>query len=294
MDQKYFEEIKAREQAATPGPWKPGDGSEKAFMVGKNAVVASLRVIADRAVYPDDYGFNEQTYADIAFIAHARADIPALIEQHELDQQQIAALKESQKALESDRINDEMNLENLTAEIEGLNIEKATLKRALRLESEHVAKIELFPNYGTKVKENAQYISEDFIQQAQGQKKSDDYVDGMCCDCVHDKRGFCGDYSENRQCKFKHEDGSCWTKPTKRLIAELKKENQGLRANSAIQESIIHQGYDPADKDKIVRLIMDNTSKKQQIAKLERALELAVPNDNDRECYLQQAQEEKA
>lgn len=61
------------------------------------------------------------------------------------------------------------------------------------------------------------------------------------------------------------------------LIAEverLTKENQGLRANSMIQEHIILGGYDPADKDKIVRLIMDNAAKDQQIATLKKQLEI--------------------
>lgn len=68
MDQKYLSEIKAREQAATPGPW-PRDGS----------------IFAANGINNCD------------FIAAARTDIPALIEQHEQDQQQIATLK---KALE--------------------------------------------------------------------------------------------------------------------------------------------------------------------------------------------------
>lgn len=60
----------------------------------------------------------------------------------------------------------------------------------------------------------------------------------------------------------------------KALIAEverLTKENQGLRANSEVQESIISGGRNPADKEQIVRLTMDNAAKDQQIAMLEKA-----------------------
>lgn len=34
-------------------------------------------------------------------------------------------------------------------------------------------------------------------------------VEGMCCDCA--RGGPCCDYSENETCKYKKEDGSCWT-----------------------------------------------------------------------------------
>lgn len=36
-------------------------------------------------------------------------------------------------------------------------------------------------------------------------------IEGMCCDCTHDKIGFCGDYSENEHCRFRKDDGTCWT-----------------------------------------------------------------------------------
>ena len=62
------------------------------------------------------------------------------------------------------------------------------------------------------------------------------------------------------------------------LLAEverLTKENQGLRANSEVQESIISGGRNPADKEQIVRLTMDNAAKDQQIDTLKKALEIA-------------------
>lgn len=76
-----IEEIKAREQAATPGPWIVGDGTKQSFFNGKNAVISQdgRYVVADRAVYPDVPDFNEQVFFNMAFIAHSRTDIPALI-----------------------------------------------------------------------------------------------------------------------------------------------------------------------------------------------------------------------
>lgn len=37
-----------------------------------------------------------------------------------------------------------------------------------------------------------------------------DAIEGMCCDCKHDARGFYGDYSENETCKYRQDDGGCW------------------------------------------------------------------------------------
>ena len=66
MDAKYLAEIKVREQSATPGEWKIGisslitDGKGAALFAGKGA----------------------KGNAD--FIAHARTDVPALIAEIEL------------------------------------------------------------------------------------------------------------------------------------------------------------------------------------------------------------------
>lgn len=78
LDAKYLAEIKARHEAATPEPWKVGDGSVELYFQGENSVVAESRVIAERAVY-NDAEYDKQTFADIAFIAAARTDIPALL-----------------------------------------------------------------------------------------------------------------------------------------------------------------------------------------------------------------------
>lgn len=40
-----------------------------------------------------------------------------------------------------------------------------------------------------------------------------DYIEGMCCDCLNEREPFCGDYSENDSCPYRKEDGTCWTAP---------------------------------------------------------------------------------
>ncbi len=45
------------------------------------------------------------------------------------------------------------------------------------------------------------------------QEESTDYIYGMCCDCARNMHGFCEDYSENESCKYRKEDGTCWTNP---------------------------------------------------------------------------------
>ena len=64
-------------------------------------------------------------------------------------------------------------------------------------------------------------------------------------------------------------------------VERLAKENQGLRANSEVQESIISGGRNPADKEQIVRLTMDNAAKDQQIATLKEALKMACERNAD-------------
>ena len=71
MDAKYFEEIKLREKAATLGPWELGN---------YNAINATFAKIC-----------NASTSIDADFIAHAKADIPALIAEVERLQAELAA-----------------------------------------------------------------------------------------------------------------------------------------------------------------------------------------------------------
>lgn len=98
-----IEKIKAREQAATPGPWVVGNGSEKCGFNGANVIVAIKRgqpyVVMDRAIYPKETKFNKQVLADMKFAAHARADIPSLIAEVERLQKSNAAYSEENHGL---------------------------------------------------------------------------------------------------------------------------------------------------------------------------------------------------
>lgn len=90
------EAIRARCEAATPGPWYSGDGSVDRFFAGKNTVATRERVIVERATYNDEY--DQQTYDDIAFTAHAREDVPYLLsEKARLE----SALVEAQRRAEA-------------------------------------------------------------------------------------------------------------------------------------------------------------------------------------------------
>lgn len=41
----------------------------------------------------------------------------------------------------------------------------------------------------------------------------DNYIYGLCCDCLNELEPFGGDYSENDGCPYRKEDGTCWTAP---------------------------------------------------------------------------------
>ena len=101
MDAKYFAEIEGREQKATPGPWKVGDGSKQSYRLGKNAVVSHVfGNIASKPIYhfPNSEKYNEHVYADMDFIAHSRTErlngkLETLKCLEASEHQQIAALK---------------------------------------------------------------------------------------------------------------------------------------------------------------------------------------------------------
>ncbi len=130
-----LEEIKAREQAATPGPW---------IVVEKGNSVKSQAVISEN--YPEIgicSGISIRRHcAD--FIAHARADIPALIaeverlnEQHQCDAHNIAAMKTTldQQAKNCEELIESYKKSNLEQATENYELEQesATLKKALEL-----------------------------------------------------------------------------------------------------------------------------------------------------------------
>ena len=69
--------IKARCEAATPGPWKP-------YIEGRNHWSGSSFIMTgEGATRGEDIELTGATEADYDFIAHARQDIPRLLEEVE-------------------------------------------------------------------------------------------------------------------------------------------------------------------------------------------------------------------
>lgn len=71
-------EIRQREQAATPGPWRVIPGDEWCQKSGNADGIASLE--SDHAdIVMTDAGMYPPNQADAAFIAEARSDVPWLL-----------------------------------------------------------------------------------------------------------------------------------------------------------------------------------------------------------------------
>lgn len=82
--------IKAREQAATPGPWHGDryDGTLKYKLRGANNAI--VLVVEHKSC---DFGFiGENGDADEEFVIHARTDMPALLAEVERLRAEVAAL----------------------------------------------------------------------------------------------------------------------------------------------------------------------------------------------------------
>lgn len=88
--------IRARADAATPGPWsarnRSSDGIEDAFL--------GFEIDGP----PDATRGQFARRADAEFMAHARTDIPALLEHIEAQTREIAALKELRKRVDEAEI----------------------------------------------------------------------------------------------------------------------------------------------------------------------------------------------
>ena len=78
-------EIEARANAATEGPWEWEGEAKAEWEIGANSLVPSRRP-DDPVLYGYGYdasGIEVKTPADAEFIAHARTDVPWLLEQVE-------------------------------------------------------------------------------------------------------------------------------------------------------------------------------------------------------------------
>lgn len=153
MDKKYLDEIKAREQAATPGPWFTWADwlVHTETNVGQNGVPPKAVIGTFNKLNPD-------------FIAHARHDIPALVAEVErLTEENNGLAVNGGKYIKIAQYRYE--LLEATAEqaekAEIANIEKdqqiATLKRALEL---------AIGNHSAK-REQIERLADYFIKQAQ-------------------------------------------------------------------------------------------------------------------------------
>ena len=70
MNAEQLNEIKARAEAATPGPWR----------VQIHEPSLSRMVVSDNCTLDIDFGYvGNRTEEDAEFVANARVDIPALI-----------------------------------------------------------------------------------------------------------------------------------------------------------------------------------------------------------------------
>jgi len=106
-----LKQIKERADAATPGPWKEGDYYEAVYS-DDNRILADLcgssecDYIPPRGRYIDDRNYEEAQFRgwdeqrnNAAFIAHARTDIPFLLDAIEAANERITALEMELDAL---------------------------------------------------------------------------------------------------------------------------------------------------------------------------------------------------
>lgn len=88
MDAKQLAEIKAREQAATPGPWYTLENEEKIQEIRMQLTRSAEYIVSSRIAIEED----------AAFIAHARTDIPALVAEVERLTEENGVLRSECKA----------------------------------------------------------------------------------------------------------------------------------------------------------------------------------------------------
>lgn len=149
MDQEQLEEIKAREQAARTGI----AGAIQTSQLDVKALIAEVERLTeenhkqfetigqqgremnrrDEIIKQQDQQIATLT-AELERLQKCRdgCKIDCLLDEYNKVVAERVTLKSINSALESDKINSEMNLENLEAEVQGLNVENATLKKALK------------------------------------------------------------------------------------------------------------------------------------------------------------------
>ena len=86
MSEKRLAEIRARVEAATPGPWEVDDKYSDGFVVCELDEYVAVSTSTDA-----DIGLDGR--ADAEFIAHARQDIPDLLDMMDVLIQQLATVE---------------------------------------------------------------------------------------------------------------------------------------------------------------------------------------------------------
>ena len=121
MTDNWLEQIEARANAATPGPWDyDGMHNEIHAYVAKEAwlIICDEYVVGDGPTL-DEFGHHEN--ANFRFIAHARADIPRLIAEVRALRTQVAIGRLAQEYVVA--VNAEYEVETLGLDQEAFEAE---------------------------------------------------------------------------------------------------------------------------------------------------------------------------
>lgn len=122
MSSQRISEIRARCDAATPGPWEYRDNGFDGGVYAANEILFGGEPCEGR-IEPDD--------PNAAFIAHARTDIPYLLVEIERLTKEHNAMKQSCDGLRASHDNLYARLRELTARAEQAERERNTYKAAL-------------------------------------------------------------------------------------------------------------------------------------------------------------------
>lgn len=142
MDAKYLAEIKARADAATPGPWEYSECASEIWSESGDTVISGV-----------DWGGCAISASDADFIAQARTDIPALVAEVERLNRELSRIRSNAS---DDK---KMRRKDITDKDQQI----ATLKKALELACEHI------DCWGST---SAELLYFDFVRQAQEQESA--------------------------------------------------------------------------------------------------------------------------
>jgi hypothetical protein len=79
MNEKRLNEIKARAEAATPGEWQYIACESADWLLGNMRPIETLEELSTQVDLLNPYSDHEFSEEDLAFIAHARQDVPDLV-----------------------------------------------------------------------------------------------------------------------------------------------------------------------------------------------------------------------